>query len=81
MHFVCIFVIKLYFSQHREAVEHFLTALNLQNQADTPTGMKSQMSEGIWSTLRLAILYLGKRDLLRLVDSKNLDMLIKEFNV
>ena len=81
MHFVCIFVIKLYSSQHREAVEHFLTALNLQNHADTPTGMKSQMSEGIWSTLRLAILYLGKRDLLRLVDSKTLDMLIQEFNV
>ena len=78
---MCVFVIKLYSSHHREAVEHFLTALNLQNQADTPAGMKSQMSEGIWSTLRLAILYLGKRDLLRLVDSKNLDMLIKEFNV
>ena len=56
-------------------------ALNLQRNADAPPGMKTQMSQGIWSTLRLAILYLGRHDLLSLVDNRKLDELMKEFNV
>ena len=46
---MCLCYLK-YSLQPREAVEH-LTALHLQNHADIPTGMKTEMSEGIWSTL------------------------------
>ena len=69
------------FLSFREAVEHFLTALDLQRQADTPPGTKIQMSEGIWSTLRLALLYLGRHDILNYVDQRDIDKLLQEFKV
>lgn len=69
----------MYYS--REAVEHFLMALNLQCNADTPQGMQSLMSEGIWSTLRLAIMYHERPDLIPLVDSRNLEQLLTEFGL
>lgn len=70
-----------FFAIYREAVEHFLIALNLQCNADTPQGMTSLMSEGIWSTLRLAMIYHERHDLLPLVDDKNLEPLLKEFGL
>lgn len=39
------------------------------------------MSEGIWSTLRLALLYLGRHDILNYVDQRDLDKLLQEFKV
>ena len=66
---------------HREATEHFLTALNLQRQAKGPQGSLSQMSESIWSTLRLAVTFLGRTDLVGKVEQRDLDFLLREFVV
>lgn len=69
----------------REAAEHFITALDLQRRADESIGRvvtnSKAMSESIWSTLRLAILYMGKEHLsiLNLVDARDLNGLMREF--
>ena len=68
----------------REAVEHFLTALEHQQQARGPTqevGGVSQMSETVWSTLRLAITFLGRSDLIPKLEERNLDHLLNEFGL
>ncbi|GLG93585.1 Peroxisomal targeting signal 1 receptor [Gryllus bimaculatus] len=60
---------------HKEAAEHLLTALNQQAQArgveEAPKSW-SAMSDGIWSTLRLVVSLLDRRDLHDAVDSRNL---------
>ena len=65
----------------REAVEHFLIALNMQRQAKGPGNNRRQMSESIWSTLRLAVNFVGKQGLNKLVDNRDLDGLMREFSV
>lgn len=67
---------------HKEAVEHLLTALNMQRQARGPQGSKSQMSESIWSTLRLAVTFVGRQtEVHRLLEQRDLDSLMREFGV
>ena len=71
---------------HREAMEHFLTALNLQRQAKPPQGApregaKSQMSESIWSTLRMTLTLMGRSELVTLVEGRDLDRLMTEFGL
>jgi peroxin-5 len=74
---------------YKESVEHFLTALDQQNQANINGDMKmnpsvskqQQMSETIWNTLRLSLSYLNRQDLYSACLSKNLDELKKEFNI
>lgn len=66
---------------HREAVEHFLTALNMQKQSHGPKDPQQVMSDNIWSTLRMAISLLGRTDLYRTCDSKDVDSLNKEFGM
>ena len=68
----------------REAVEHFLTALQLQQ----PMGAtqrheqsKLDMSEEIWSCLRRALTNIDRGDLLEYVQSRDLKFLMKEFNI
>ena len=68
----------------REAVEHFLTALDLQQPTGVTQGiekLKSDMSEEIWSTLRLALKNIDRGDLLEHVQSRDLKFLMKEFNI
>lgn len=80
---------------YKVAVEHFLTALVQQSQADI-TGFSSsasassasnkeiksqQMSETIWNTLRLALSYLDRSDLIDACQQKDLDSLRKEFGI
>ena len=65
----------------REAIEHFLTALNMQQQADAPPGTTSTMSESIWSTLRLAVSMHGRPDLLHLIEGRDLSELMREFGM
>ena len=65
----------------REAVEHFLIALNMQRQAKGPGTNRRQMSDSIWSTLRLAITFVGKQELNRLVEDRDLNRLMTEFGV
>ncbi|XP_064642252.1 peroxisomal targeting signal 1 receptor-like isoform X2 [Lineus longissimus] len=66
---------------HREAVEHFLTALNLQREGKGPKDEHQVMSDNIWSTMRMAISMLGRPDLYKACDNKDLDKLKREFNV
>jgi len=77
---------------YKEAVEHFLTALVQQSQANLSedfvsdtTKLKSsniqQMSETIWSTLRLALSYLNRSDLYNHCLNKDLDHLREEFKI
>ena len=71
-------------SHSREAVEHFLTALNYQKQArgyKQEVGGALQMSEAIWSTLRLAITFLGRSNLILVLEARNLDALLTEFGL
>jgi peroxin-5 len=65
----------------REAVEHFLNALNMQRQSH---GMKDPhvvMSKNIWSTLRMAVSLLGRPDLYDACDRGDLDKLNSEFEM
>jgi peroxin-5 len=77
---------------YKEAVEHFLTALVQQSQAtlseeflSETTQLKrnniQQMSETIWSTLRLALSYLNRGDLYTSCLNKDLDHLKGEFKI
>jgi len=65
----------------REATEHFLSALNLQKQAKGLRGSVPQMSESIWPTLRMAVTFLGRNDLLGRIEQRDLDFLLREFAV
>jgi peroxin-5 len=67
----------------KEAVEHFLLALNLQNAGRGPQGMRSKaaMSTNIWHTLRTSMTLLRRPDLYDAVDRKDLDLLNKEFGM
>lgn len=77
---------------YKEAVEHFLTALVQQSQANlteeygseavkSRTANIQQMSETIWSTLRLALSYLNRSDLYTHCLNKDLDHLKQEFEI
>ncbi|RNA09874.1 Peroxisomal targeting signal 1 receptor [Brachionus plicatilis] len=69
---------------YREAVEHFLTALHQQSQANIGQNTKhrnQQMSDTIWSTLRLALSNLNRSDLYQACINKDLDQLKKEFKI
>lgn len=77
------FTLSIYIIKHfREAVEHFLTALNMQRKSQH--GMKDPqvvMSKNIWSTLRMAVSLLGRPDLYDACDNQDLDRLNSEFGM
>ena len=80
----CLFacsLISVLFKTYREAVEHFLTALNMQKQSRGPKDPQQVMSDNIWSTLRMAVSMLGRTDLYQACDSKDVDFLSKEFGM
>ncbi|XP_064384222.1 peroxisomal targeting signal 1 receptor-like isoform X2 [Halichondria panicea] len=67
---------------YKEAVEHLLTALNIQREAKGPQGSRPVMSESVWSTLRLAVTFLGSTtERLALVEQRDLNGLIAEFGL
>ncbi|XP_019877095.1 peroxisomal targeting signal 1 receptor isoform X2 [Aethina tumida] len=70
-------------NSYKEAAEHFLTALNQQarGQDVCNSGTMSQMSETIWSSLRMCISLLNRADLKSLVDNRDLGALNKELNI
>lgn len=77
---------------YREAAEHFLIALNLQaktnedpdiNSSLNPSAVKtnSQMSDTIWSTLRMVCSLMERQDLRPIIESRDLKTLNREFNI
>lgn len=67
---------------HREAIEHFVTALNLQRNSRGPlVGQKAVMSDNIWTTMRITVALLGRtEDLCDACDARDLDRFNREFN-
>ncbi|KAF9583508.1 hypothetical protein BGW38_009302 [Lunasporangiospora selenospora] len=81
--------------QHREAAEHLLSALSLQNAGDAargvmvgssaigrqPDGGVGGMSQNIWETLKMAMYMLGRTDLAhRCETTRDLDAFREEFD-
>jgi len=69
---------------YKEAIEHFLTALNHQATSMQRSGLNNpnpnnQMSDAIWSTLRMAVALLGKGDLQGAIDRRDLNELNEAF--
>ncbi|KAK9687595.1 hypothetical protein QE152_g36146 [Popillia japonica] len=64
-------------SAYKEAAEHFLIALNQQARGKdvSQSGEKAQMSETIWSTLRMCISLMNRPDLKTAVDNRDLKTL------
>ncbi|XP_028393926.1 peroxisomal targeting signal 1 receptor-like isoform X2 [Dendronephthya gigantea] len=66
----------------REAVEHFLTSLNIQRKgARNGRDNTSTMSESIWTTLRMSLSLMGKPEFHEAVDNRDLDYLNEQFNI
>ena len=78
-----MFLLALPPPPYREAVEHFVTALHFQRSASMGGAGREtgSMSDTIWSTLRLALIYLDKQHLLRSVNERDLDTLMEHFNI
>lgn len=66
---------------HNEAVEHFLTALNMQKQSHGLKDPQAVMSQNIWSTLRMAISLMGKSELYKFCDDRDIDALNSAFKM
>ncbi|KAF5273785.1 hypothetical protein FQA39_LY00900 [Lamprigera yunnana] len=66
---------------YREAAEHFLIALNQQVRGGKSGNSKIQMSETIWSTLRMCLSLMHRSDLRPAVDEQNLHILNEAFNI
>ena len=83
------YIIKLkknsFFQAYDVAVEHFLSALNFQAGPGLATGSTEQnntqdlkrkvMSDNVWSSLRLSLGLMGKRELYPLIEQRNLEKL------
>ena len=65
----------------REAVEHFLAALNMQQKSRGPSGTQTQMSQNIWTTLRMTLSLMGRSDLYPHCDNNDIDALSSEFGM
>lgn len=77
-------IICINLKAYKEAIEHFLTALNHQATSMTRSGIQnpkpnSQMSDTIWSTMRMAVSLLGRTDLQTAIDQRDLDALNEAF--
>ena len=76
---VVIQLLYMVCSATREAVEHFLSAINLQKNSRGPQGEQSVMSDNIWTTMRMALTLMGNTELHTACDERNVDALNREF--
>lgn len=79
-------IICINLKAYNEAAEHFLQVLNMQAASLTRSGLQqtkpsNQMSDTIWSTLRMAISLMGRINLQSAVDERNLAVLNQAFNL
>lgn len=79
-------IICMNLKAYKESVEHLLTALNMQATSFTRSGLaaatesSNQMSNTIWSTLRMVVSLMGRRDLQESLDARDLNALNLAFN-
>ncbi|GLV46340.1 Peroxin 5 [Carabus blaptoides fortunei] len=68
---------------HNEAAEHFLTALNQQAKGRDLSNLQSssQISDTIWSTLRMCVGLMNRPELKSFTDNKDLNALNKAFDI
>lgn len=80
-------VVCINLKSYKEAAEHLLLALNHQATSqqragvNVDSGQTYQMSDTLWSTLRMTISLMGKHDLQDFVDKKDLKSLNNEFGM
>lgn len=81
-------IICMNLKAYKEAAEHLLTALNLQATSSARSGLVNasknntsmQESDTIWSTLKMVISLMGRRDLQEMLDMRDLKALNQHFN-
>lgn len=78
-------IICINLKAYKEAAEHFLTALNHQATSMARSGLDksssgNQMSDTIWSTLRMAVSLSGRVDLQQAIEDRDLKILNENFN-
>lgn len=79
-------VVCINLKSYKEAAEHLLLALNHQASSKQRAGinidnMNNQMSDTLWSTLRMTISLAGRHNLQDYVDKKDLESLSREFGM
>jgi peroxin-5 len=79
-------VVCINLKSYKEAAEHLLLALNHQATSKQRAGInienvQNQMSDTLWSTLRMTISLMGKHHLQDFIDKRDLESLSKEFAV
>lgn len=77
-------VVCINLKSYKEAGEHLLMALNHQATSKQRAGVnveniQNQMSDTLWSTLRMTISLMGKHELQDFIDKRDLDSLNKAF--
>ena len=71
----------MFLQSYGEAVEHFMAALNFQAACRGPyeptltEHNNGAMPDNIWSSLRLTLSLMGRRDLYECLDNRNLNEL------
>lgn len=66
---------------YREAAEHFLSVLNMQAAGRGLEGGRPLTSGNVWSTLRMVMTLMNRKDLYPAVDNKDLATLNREFQM
>lgn len=79
-------VVCINLKSYKEAAEHLLLALNHQASSKQRAGInidnvQNQMSDTLWSTLRMTISLMGRHNLQDSVDKKDLETLSREFGL
>jgi len=81
-------IICMNLKAYKEAAEHLLTALNMQASSFSRSGLSeniatslSPMSEVIWSTLRMIFALMGRDDLKKAANARDLNCLNNEIKI